>query len=854
MAIFKRSAVGIASQAMAATLLGLAFPLQATWAQAAPGATPDATATAPTSAAPASSAPTGVTPTSAGPKTKAPTAAAEEPASLGQIVVTARRVAELLQDVPLTITALTGRDMQERGVGSIAELSLYTPGLSYSPDYGRTQERPVIRGISAIRPEAPQPVSVFIDGVFVRDAALGLAIDDAQRVEVIKGPQSALYGRATYAGAINYITIKPGDSFRANASVTMAQAGERTAFAAVTLPLMPEFASLRLRARHYEFGGQYTNQLTGNRIGNEKSDSFGALLALRFSPAFDALLSADSTRDRDGLFSATIRTIPLQAGGVVTSQNGSTNVPNGATCDGRVVNIVGNNAQGLPDAAVPASLSARLNGWPCGASTFSGTTLRRNEADFRNYTDPSTGINYGDVGGLERRVNRGSATLNYSFGDGWLITSQTALTKQRTNTGRDESFNGTRISPFNTSWLSYDRDRLQYASQEFRLTSPTEGPLSWMVGVFGYREESKDGLNSGLIRIVGGNIVPDPLSPKSSSKTVSTAPFARMQYAFSAATRLSLEARYSSERVTVGGTPLGTAVVSGGSCVAGQVCRVDGDRTFTDFAPRVTVDHKINSDTMVYGQFAKGSKSGGFNIQAGLPDNQVSYEGEQVRAYEIGAKNRLLDGKLLVNLAAFRNDINGLQLSNLVDWTNPLTGQLASTTIVNNVGKARTQGVELEVVAQAAPWLRLSTNYAFTEAKAIEGTEVTNGTVFGGNRSVAGFVLPRSPKHSLTVSAAVDTPLANSGWRSFGRVDVIYQSRRYSDIQNMIWGDPFTRVNLSLGVADSQWRVTAYVKNATNDNTALNGFRYVDPGTFRRTGVDFLPRLRQAGLTVAYAY
>ena len=779
---------------------------------------------------------------------------AETNASLGQIVVTARRVAEVLQDVPLSIQALTGRDLQERGIGSIAELSLYTPGLSYSPDYGRIQERPVIRGISALRSEAPQPVSVFIDGVFVRDAALGLAIDDAQRVEIIKGPQSALYGRSTYAGAINYITVKPGDDFRANGSLTLAQANERTAFAAFTLPLAKDVAALRVRARHYEFGGQYTNQITNNRIGNEKSDSFGAVVSLRLKPDVDVLLSADTTHDRDGFFAATVRTIPLQANGVVTNQNGSTNVPNGATCDGRVVNIVGNNAQGLPDLSVPAALATRLNGWPCGASTFSGTTVRRNEADFRNYTDPTTGINYGDVGGLDRTIDRGSLTLNYGLADGTTLTSQSAITRQRSNVGADESFNGTRISPFQTSWLSYNRDRLQYWSQELRLTSPTERPLTWMAGVFVYREESKGGLNGGIVRIVGGQVVPDFMRPKSSTMTDNLAPFGRLQYQFNPATRVAFEGRYSRERVQVGGTPLGTAVVTGGSCVAGQICSVNGDRTFSDFAPRLTFDHKLNGDTMLYAQLAKGSKSGGFNTQAGLPDSQFSYEGEKVQSYEVGAKNRLLDGKLLLNVALFRNNIDSLQLSNLVDWTNPLTGLLASTTVVNNVGKARTQGAEFEIVGQAAPWLRLSANYAYTEAKAIEGTEVTNGTVFGGNRSVAGIVLPRSPKHSFAGSVAVDTALPDGAWRGFGRVDVLYQSRRYADIQNMIWADPFTRVNISLGIRDKQWRLTAFVKNATDDSTPLNGFRYVDPATFRRTAVDFLPRLRQSGVTVAYAY
>jgi outer membrane receptor protein involved in Fe transport len=138
-----------------------------------------------------------------------------------------RRIAVRLQDVPLSIVALTGKDLEERGITSLVDLSLLTPGLSYSTDFGRTGERPVVRGISVTRLDAPQPVSVFIDGVYVRDGVLSLGIDDAQRIEVIKGPQSALYGRATYAGAINYVTVKPGNVLSGKVTTTVAEDGER---------------------------------------------------------------------------------------------------------------------------------------------------------------------------------------------------------------------------------------------------------------------------------------------------------------------------------------------------------------------------------------------------------------------------------------------------------------------------------------------------------------------------------------------------------------------------------------------------------------------------------------------------
>jgi iron complex outermembrane recepter protein len=181
------------------------------------------------------------------------TLSADDIQKIKEVIVTARRVGERIQDVPLSIVALTGKDLAERGITNITELSTFTPGLSYSPDFGRSAERPVIRGISALRTEAPQPVSVFFNGVFVRDGALSLGIDDAQRIEVVKGPQSALYGRSTYAGAINYITVKPGNELEGRLSTTVAGSGERSVFGAVTIPFSPDVMSARLRAKSYQY-------------------------------------------------------------------------------------------------------------------------------------------------------------------------------------------------------------------------------------------------------------------------------------------------------------------------------------------------------------------------------------------------------------------------------------------------------------------------------------------------------------------------------------------------------------------------------------------------------------------------
>jgi iron complex outermembrane recepter protein len=770
------------------------------------------------------------------------------------ITVTARRVDERIIDVPLSIRALTGRDLADRNITNVTDLATFTPGLSYSPDLGRVAERPVIRGISALRPEAPQPVSIFIDGLFLRSGALSLPLDDAARVEVIKGPQSALYGRSTYAGAINYVTVKPGNELKGTATVTAGQAREFSAFGALSVPLAKDVLAMRVKARLHKFGGQYFNTQTGNAVGGENTESIGAVFAFTPSTSLDATLSLDHSDVRDGLFNAVARTVPTQAGGVVTSQNGSSNLPNGAVCNGRTINIVGNNAQGLPDASVPPTAANRLNGWPCGPATHStGTLVRRNELEFANYTDPATGTNYGNVAGLQRTIDRAGLTVNYEFGGGYTLTSQSGFTRDKANIGSDESYNGTQFAITGASWLSYNRDVNEYWSQELRISSPERGPFTWLAGVFLYDEETT-GVSSGIIQRVGTVVSAAPLRPKSGSAVTNSAPFARVQYAFGPALRVSAEGRYNRETVELVGTNLGNATVSAGTCVAGQPCFVSGKRTFTDFSPRLTMDWKPGKDSLVYGQLARGSKSGGFNTAAGITADRFTFDGETVKSAELGFKSVFAGGRLGFSTAVFRNDIDGLQLSNIITITNPFSPNPAAptsttVTVVNNVGKARTEGVEFDLSWRATDWLTLVANYAFTDAKALVGTEVTNGTVFGGNQSVAGFTLPRTPKHSAAGSIALDVPTGMGAVRWTARADVIYQSRRYAEIQNMIWADPYTRINLSTGFRGTGWRVNLWVKNATDDDTSMNGFRYLDPVTFRRSAVDFLPRLRQIGMT-----
>ncbi len=785
-------------------------------------------------------------------------------AALEEIVVTARKVEERLQEVPLSIRAFSGEALQAAGIMNVTDLAAATPGLAYATDLGRTAERPVVRGISSLRPEAAQPVSVFLDGAYVRDGVLSLMLEDVQRVEVVKGPQSALYGRASYAGAINVVSKRPSEALEARVTATAAEDGHYEAFGVLSGPLVGDRLLGRVSIKHYEFGGQYTNRLTGNEIGDEETNQIEAALTFKASESLEIRLQAGWKEDRDGLLLGVARPVPTVAtvGGVptITSLNGTSNVANGSTCNGRVIAIAANNpATGQPDPAITVPATTLLNGWPCGARNAPGDLLvSRNEADLADYTDPRTGKRYGDIAGLAREQVRATLTVDWSFGDGYQLTAQTGYMDRDQQLGTDQSYNGTRFAVTGTPWTTFDDDKLQTLSQEIRLVSPRDQSLRWLAGAF-YYEEDFEGITTGVIRRGPAPTFTVTAAPTrlSSPRTVDNyAAFGQIELDATDQLTLSAELRYNWERTRFGDdTPLGTAIVTTDRFTLGQPVIVNVPVTEKSWAPRLSATYKLSDDLMFYAQVAEGFKGGGINVSAGTPASQVEYVGEEVRSYEAGMKSEWFNNRLRANVALFWNDLDNLQLSQAVISQNPVTALFESITVISNVGKARTRGLELELDAALGNGMRAGISYAFTDAKALRGFEITNGNAFAGNQSVDGAELPRSPKHSGAAYFAASLPLnfgSELSWDS--RIDVLYESRRYAEIQNLIWADPRTRVNLSTSIGNERWEVTAWVRNLTNAKESVNGFRYLDPVTFRRTAVDWLPRLRQVGVTATLSF
>ncbi|MXW30235.1 MAG: TonB-dependent receptor plug domain-containing protein, partial [Chloroflexi bacterium] len=210
---------------------------------------------------------------------EAPSEAASAGGPIEEIVVTARKRTESLQDTPVAVTALTADQIAEFGVQSLADISKMTAGLLFDSEFTRGANRPVIRGQANIL--GASGVSYFIDGVYVSGSIDDYDLDDIERIEIVKGPQSALYGRNTYSGTINIVTRSPGDEFRASVKGEVAEDGQFLARASLSGPI-GETLSGGVTLRHYEMGGHVTNRYDGKDIGIQESRSVSGVL--EFTP------------------------------------------------------------------------------------------------------------------------------------------------------------------------------------------------------------------------------------------------------------------------------------------------------------------------------------------------------------------------------------------------------------------------------------------------------------------------------------------------------------------------------------------------------------------------------------------
>ena len=237
--------------------------------------------------------------------TQIPTAySQEEEAMLEEVMVTARKRQESLSETPIAITAITAEEIQASAFKSIVDVQKTAPGLfieSMNNENGRTVLMPRFRGVTF---DATSPLqrtsSVFVDGLIVTSGLHSLPITQVERVEVVKGPQSALFGRNTYSGAINIITRKPGDEFKGGIELDYGAKSKAATTGYIEGPITSNLG-FRATFTYTDKEGHYDNAaVEGQRLGAEETLAYGLMLDFNPTDNLNIMLRASKYEDDDG--------------------------------------------------------------------------------------------------------------------------------------------------------------------------------------------------------------------------------------------------------------------------------------------------------------------------------------------------------------------------------------------------------------------------------------------------------------------------------------------------------------------------------------------------------------------------
>ena len=780
------------------------------------------------------------------------TTGADQGAGLEEITVTARKRSEALLQVPVAVSAFDSQKIQEEGIVSLSDIAALTPGFSIDAQGGmtsnssRSTQTLIIRGMT---PGQAPTVSVFIDGAPVTSGFVD-GVDALDRVEILKGPQSAYFGRETFAGAVNLVTKKPSDDLKLSLDGLYGSNDWHDVRITAEGAIVPGILSVRASVRDYAQTGQYKNYgNAGGTLGDQSTRS--ANLAVYATPTDQLTIKAfgDVWHDQDG----------PSATGLLQSNQYNCSTPTG---HGTPNYFCGQ----LPQVSLSSLASdTSLDQIQRDALSFGKTP------DGKDLLDSNTGQPYRGVfgpdqtygrGGLSRTAYHVHGEIDYELPDsGITLTSLTAANMDHYNLIFDlDNTASSHLAnpyygfiPYNEpyqNWLYSNSTIQDDVSQEFRAASDQTNRFRWTFGLdyahslFNYSQTDNNPFGSGSLNSAA------PLY----TDTYST--FGSLAFDVLDNLTVSFDARYQLDhQITFNSHISGpdTFVASG---------------NFRSFLPRVIVQYKVDPDVMVYASWAQGASVGLLNTElTSLPgpvlqriestygvSEQVAPE--QTQQYELGVKGRFWDGRINIS-----TDVYG------GTWTNqivnlPILYQLSATqsTELNaytNVGKTDLFGWEFDGAVKPIDHLVINGSAGFAQTIIQTFTCAVCLTVTG-TTNVKGNQLPDYPAWQANVGAEWSDELPMiEGLNYYLRGEVTYHSLTWADFGNTSYIPSSTKFNFRLGLKGENYSTEFFVLNAFDDKAYTNANQNVNLLSPNFTGLAIpvgMPLLRQFGVRVKYAF
>lgn len=802
----------------------------------------------------------------------------------GGIVVTARRQSESVADVPAAITVFGAETLAKTGVQRADDFIQLTPGVTIvtgTAEAGDTQIN--IRGINGAR-DAESSVALVVDGILKTNTAqLNQNQGTLRQVEILKGPQGALYGRNAAAGAIVLQTLKPGDSLEGGMLVRAAQDNTYLANGFISTPI-GETAGLVLSANYSTTDGFFRNRFLGNSKTIDDQEVFGV------DARFVAELGPNTELDVKARY-ADLR-------GASINFNAAFHLPNFAAVDPAFFEDVNEHPFGFYSNIRPTNdqvtfessakiehefESATLTAWVLYSDVDQSLTADSTSADFARFTFP---------GATPASVAASNACFASTAAlTGFELNAPTFIGNNPVPFIFDP-VNGSTFGPYSPT--TCDGTQFQIRKQEdisgeIRLASNGDGAINWQVGAYYLHIDREVGislgadLGQGIIRELynaPGTTNPTTQLYHDAFTTDVYALFASVdadvsdRFNISVAGRYDIEDRQVESLVPAVRDPItGGPINPGQTVVGGNVQPIAAQsETFKQFQPKISLRYELTDDINAYGNWGIGFKSGGFNNQgsAAIVDSAFNdfigtnvliddqYRKEVSSAFEAGVKGTLLDGAVTFDLAGYYTKVEDMQFFEF------FVGGFGLLRVVSNIDEVELYGAELNLTAEILEGWTVFGSGNITES---EIKENASRPVTVGNNSpyTADYTINLGTQLDLPVNDSIDF-VTRADYRITGptwfhtlqddtnptlfsgllpgsalALPAVVGNADYSVSQR----DTFAVMDLRVGIEGETWSLTAFAENLFNEKylneviTAVEfGGSFISPGGRQRFGVE----------------
>ncbi|MBA4766597.1 MAG: TonB-dependent receptor [Porphyrobacter sp.] len=724
-------------------------------------------------------------------------AQAEESAPLpGEIIVTARRRAESLQDVPIAISAFSADALSDLQADTLSGIQYATPNLYL--DQGDAGNAVIyIRGVGQndSLAFADPGVGVYVDDVFIaRSQAAFLEVFDVERIEVLRGPQGTLYGRNTIGGAIKFVSTRPTRDTTGYAEVGYGNFDSLILKGRLSGPIAGDTLRGKVAFAYSKRDGYNQNSFTGADDGDV--DTLSGRVSLLFEPSskVEFLLSADGRIDRPDTSRSPVRETPIT----------------GAT--------------------------------PAGLVTFPASP-----GDYQVDTNAN---------GLSDQSGWGVALTSRFFVND-TVTLESITSYREFDFDLNLDTDGSRLPVLDILLL---QDQRQFSQElRLTYDDPGKLTFTGGLYYFYDDDTTFSGVDNGAATIFGFPVTLFGFASSSLAETQqetnSYAIFGDATYQLTDRLSLSAGLRYTTEdrssaRLFENFFDPAVSVIEDtppflqGVGVAGTP--ISGEASFDAFTPRGSLSYKASDDVLLYVSASRGFKSGGFDGRASTDFAFQPFRPEFVWSYEGGAKTSWLDGRLTLNGSVFYNDYTDVQVTSF--GSDPVTGVFVS--LFTNAASASAWGAELELLAQPTEGLTITGSLGLLDANYDSFDILVGGAV----TDVSDRRVVNAPDFNASLGATYSVPLNDSLAATF-HLDGSYRSTVATEITDspLLRQEGYERINafVALGSPDQRWQLRAGVENLTDQAVRVQGFNLQDfPGV--QVGFFSAPRTYDLRLIVRF--